>query len=147
MSDGDGIRTSSSPPDLAHATLIYEPQTARPLAGLHREYRDVGQRYGLAMSAPTDTWRANPERLRRSKLHRHRVNQDNARFLFGLRESYGSGASPIFVGGQIGPRGTAGLLQDLFPCPVRNRKQTGLPPKGKPRTCPAWTSPAAQAAL
>ena len=94
-------------PHLAHATLIYEPQAARLLASLHREYLDVGQRYGLAMFALTDTWRANQERLHQSKFHWHRVNQDNARFLFDLRESYGSGASPICIGGQIGPRGDA----------------------------------------
>jgi homocysteine S-methyltransferase len=94
-------------PHLAHATLIYEPQAAKLLAGLHREYLDVGQRYGLAMFALTDTWRANQERLHQSKFHRHRVNQDNANFLVRLKESYGPGASPILIGGQIGPRGDA----------------------------------------
>jgi len=94
-------------PHLAHAALIYEPQTARLLARLHREYLDVGQRYGLAMFALTDTWRANQERLRQSPFRQHNVNRDNARFLASLRESYGLGASPIFIGGQIGPRGDA----------------------------------------
>ena len=94
-------------PHLAHAALIYEPQSALLLARLHREYLDVGQRYGLAMFALTDTWRANQERLRQSPFHQHNVNQDNARFLTSLKESYGPGASPIFVGGQIGPRGDA----------------------------------------
>jgi homocysteine S-methyltransferase len=94
-------------PHLAHATLIYDGQAASILERLHREYLDVAQRYGLAMFAATDTWRANHERLCQSDFRGFAVNQDNARFMTALRDSYGPTAHPIYIAGQIGPRGDA----------------------------------------
>jgi homocysteine S-methyltransferase len=94
-------------PHLAHATLIYGARDARVLAQLHREYLDVGQRYSLPMFALTDTWRANGELIMQSRFHGRMVNQDNARFLISLRDSYGDSATAIFIGGLMGPRGDA----------------------------------------
>lgn len=92
---------------LAHAALLYEPKAAAVLEQVHREYLDVGQSHGLPMFALTDTWRANQERIDASQFKGAAVNQDNARFLVRLRDSYGQQAHPIFVGGNIGPRGDA----------------------------------------
>ena len=94
-------------PDLAHAVLIYDAKAATLLEQVHREYLDVGQSYGCAMFALTDTWRANQERIDRSRFKGVPINQDNARFVVHLRDSYGPHAHPIFVGGNIGPRGDA----------------------------------------
>lgn len=94
-------------PELFHATLIYEPAHAAVLERVHREYLDVGQRHGLPMFALTDTWRASRERIDRSAFRGRPVNEDNARFLAGLRQSYGPDAARIYLGGQIGPRGDA----------------------------------------
>jgi homocysteine S-methyltransferase len=94
-------------PHVAHAALIYDPKAASLLEQVHREYLDVGQSHGLAMFALTDTWRANQVRLDRSQFKGLPVNQDNARFLAHLRDSYGPQAQPIFVGGNIGPSGDA----------------------------------------
>ena len=94
-------------PDLAHAALIYDSHAATLLEQVHRDYLAVGQSHSLAMFALTDTWRANRERLDRSRLKGTPVNQDNARFVAHLRDSYGPQAQPIFVGGSIGPRGDA----------------------------------------
>ncbi len=102
-------------PYIFHATLIYDPRYASILEQVHREYLDVGQRYQLPMFALTDTWRANQERIRQSRFREHRVNQDNARFISRLRDSYGPGAVPIFIGGQIGPRGDAYTPQEALP--------------------------------
>jgi homocysteine S-methyltransferase len=55
----------------------------------------------------TDTWRTNQERIDHSRFRSHKVNQDNARFLAKIRQSYASTANPIFIGGQVGPRGDA----------------------------------------
>jgi homocysteine S-methyltransferase len=93
-------------PELAHATLIYDAKDRELLTQLHREYLDVGQRHGLAMFALTDTWRANAERIARSAFADQAVNHDNARYLRALCDSY-RGGPPIFVGGQIGPKGDA----------------------------------------
>ena len=102
-------------PYLFHATLIYDSVYALLLEQVHREYLDVGQRYHLPMFSLTDTWRANQERIRRSRFHEYKVNQDNARFMARLRDSYGPTASPIFIGGQIGPSGDAYTPEEALP--------------------------------
>lgn len=93
-------------PELAHAALIYDAHDCALLTRLHREYLDVGQRHGIAMFALTDTWRASAARIARSAFADRAVNLDNARYLRALCDSYG-GEPPIFVGGQIGPKGDA----------------------------------------
>ena len=50
-------------PHIAHAGLIYDPASARVMEETHREYLDIGQKYGLPMVAATATWRANAERI------------------------------------------------------------------------------------
>ena len=102
-------------PYLAHATLIYDASSALILEQVHREYLEVGQRHNLAMFALTDTWRVNQERIHQSKFHGHKVNQDNAQFLAKIRDSYGLSATPIFIGGLIGPRGDAYTPQEALP--------------------------------
>ena len=111
-------------PYLFHATLIYNTGYGLFLEQVHREYLDVGQRYHLPMFALTDTWRANQERIRQSKFHEHKVNQDNARFIARLRDSYGPTASPIFIGGQIGPRGDAYTPEEALPSAEAERFHT-----------------------
>lgn len=94
-------------PYLAHATSIYNAASVLILEQVHREYLEVGQRHNLAMVALTDTWRGNQERIDQSKFRGYKVNQDNAQFLAAIRDSYGASAAPIFIAGQIGPRGDA----------------------------------------
>lgn len=101
-------------PYLFHATLIYHSEYAFVLEQVHHEYLDVGQRYQLPIFTLTDTWRANQERINQSRFREYKVNQDNARFIAGLRDGYGSNASPIFIGGQIGPRGDAYTPQEAL---------------------------------
>ena len=96
-------------PYLAHATLIYDSAAAEILQEVHREYLNVGQNYGLPMIAETDTWRANKERIRKSKFAEHAVNQDNVRFLRSICNNYGDRdmPAPVFIGGVLGPKGDA----------------------------------------
>ena len=94
-------------PYIAHASLIYDAQSAAILEQVHREYLDIGQRHGVPMFALTDTWRANQERVQKSRFHYWDVNQDNAHFLVRLCNSFGLTARQIFIGGQVGPRGNA----------------------------------------
>jgi homocysteine S-methyltransferase len=102
-------------PYLFHATLIYHPEYAMILEQVHQEYLDVGQRYDLPMFALTDTWRANQERILKSRFHDYKVNQDNADILTKLRAKYGPTATPIYIGGQIGPRGDAYAPEESLP--------------------------------
>jgi len=94
-------------PTIYHAALIYDDATRSQLADIHREYLDVGQSHRIPMLAFTDTWRANAERISQSRFKGRPVNQDHARFLRQIRDGYGSGASPIYIAGNIGPRGDA----------------------------------------
>jgi homocysteine S-methyltransferase len=93
-------------PDIVNSALIYHPRGASILAGAHREYLDIASRSGVPMLAFTDTWRANQERVERSRWRDREVNQDNALFMRDLLTQYGETAS-IYLGGTIGPRGDA----------------------------------------
>ena len=94
-------------PYIFHASLIYDENAKRILAGVHREYMDVAQKHQLPILVMADTWRASQERIDLSQFKGRRVNQDNVQFMKDLRAEYEESAPPIFVGGQIGPRGDA----------------------------------------
>lgn len=101
-------------PHIFHASLIYDEKAKQILEGVHREYIDVAQKYGLPILVMTDTWRSNQERIDLSNFKSRKVNQDNAKFMLGLRESYGPFAESIFIAGQIGPRGDAYKPQEAL---------------------------------
>lgn len=92
---------------LAHAALIYNETGRRLLEATHREYWEIGCRYGLPMVALTDTWRASRARIARSRFRDHPVNEDHVRFLRDLRATMGDFAGSILVGGTLGPAGDA----------------------------------------
>jgi homocysteine S-methyltransferase len=94
-------------PYIFHASLIYDEKAKQILAGVHREYMDVAQKYKIPTLITADTWRASQERIDSSKFKSRRVNQDNIQFMKELRDEYGKSPQPIFVVGQIGPRGDA----------------------------------------
>ena len=93
-------------PELAHASLVYDDHGRNALETVHREYIEVAVEQGLPMVVLTDTWRANKERIGRSKFRSERVNQDNASFLCSVRDSVQS-LQPVFVGGLSGCKGDA----------------------------------------
>jgi homocysteine S-methyltransferase len=92
-------------PEIAYAGMLYDQIGREVLAATHREYLDVGQRYGLPMVAGTPTWRANTARIARSAHAGKPVNADACRFMNELRDSYGSNAAPIVIAGTTGPSG------------------------------------------
>lgn len=94
-------------PCVAHGALIYDLGARGVLEQVHREYLDIGQRYSIPMVASTATWRANQARVEQAGLGGRNVNRDNARFMRAIRDSYGSDGVPIYIAGQIGPRGDA----------------------------------------
>ncbi len=94
-------------PDIFHACLVYDQHGAAVLERTHRSYIEAGLRCGMPVMALTNTWRANAERIARSRFHDRRVNQDDARFMRELRDSYGEASQQIYIGGMIGPRGDA----------------------------------------
>ncbi len=94
-------------PQIAHAALIYDPTAMHLLEQVHRDYIEIGNRYGIPMLVFTDTWRASLERLRHSIYVDRDVNRDNTHFLQQLRTTYGDYAASMYIGGMMGPRGDA----------------------------------------
>ncbi|MHA2252015.1 MAG: homocysteine S-methyltransferase family protein [Candidatus Kariarchaeaceae archaeon] len=93
-------------PNILHASLIYDVYGATVLDKLYREYIDIGQQYNLPIIVCTATWRANPERLKKSG-YSISVNKDCYQFLDTIRNEYGEFSNQIYVGGLIGCRGDA----------------------------------------
>lgn len=94
-------------PVLFHASLVYTADGRRTLAGLHRQYLEIGRRYELPMLTFTDTWRANSDRLKEAGIAGKDVNGDCARFLREIVHDYGAYADKVFIGGLIGCKGDA----------------------------------------
>lgn len=92
-------------PEIAYAGMLYDEAGRNVLAATHREYLDIGQRYGLPMVAGTPTWRAGATGIAKSGHAGKPVNEDACNFMRALRDSYGPKASPILIAGIIGPFG------------------------------------------
>jgi homocysteine S-methyltransferase len=90
-----------------HAGLIYDGHFSKVLEGVYRSYIDVAVASGFAVAIGTATWRANEERIRASAFSDRAVNEDNVKFLKGIRASYSDFDIPILIEGDIGPRGDA----------------------------------------
>ena len=95
-------------PHVATANLIYTTEGRAVLAGLYRQYLDVGQAHDLPMITLTPTWRASTQRVRDAGLGEvATVNRDCVRFLQEIRASYGGYADKILIGGLMGTLGNA----------------------------------------
>jgi len=92
---------------LAQAAMVFDPPSRRALEQAHREYLDIGRAHELPMVALADTWRANRERIERSRFAAEDVNGACVRLLCELRDELATATAPIFVGGMLGPRGDA----------------------------------------
>ena len=95
-------------PDIVNSGLIYDSHSREALSDVYRQYIDIGLFYDLPMITLAPTWRANPERIRKSGFYeKSHLNADCVRFLDDIRQSYGAYASAIFVGGLMACRGDA----------------------------------------
>jgi homocysteine S-methyltransferase len=95
-------------PHILHAGLIYDPGGRQALEHIYRSYLDAGRDNASPMVILTPTWRANPERLELAGFGQsNTVNRDGYRFLNALRDTYGSYARSIWIGGLMGCRGDA----------------------------------------
>jgi len=92
-------------PEIAYAGMLYDETGREVLAATHREYLDIGQRYGLPMVAGTPTWRAGASRVAKSAHAGKPVNADACHFMRELRDTYGPNAAPILIAGITGPFG------------------------------------------
>ncbi len=92
-------------PEIAYAGMLYDETEREVLAATHREYLDIGQRYGLPMVAGTPTWRASASRIAKSAYAGRPINADACCFMNELRRAYGPKAAPILIAGVTGPFG------------------------------------------
>lgn len=92
---------------IAHAGLIYDNKSALLLDQVMRSYIDVGVSWCRPVVFTTATWRANRDRIHSSKFSGQAVNEDNAQFCLGIRDSYADTGLPILVSGHTGPKGDA----------------------------------------
>ena len=88
-------------PSLMHALLIYDDIGKIELEKLYRGYISIALMARVPILLITPTWRANYERIKNAEVNSS-VNSDAVLFMLELRESYGSDASMIKIGGLIG---------------------------------------------
>ncbi|WNG53718.1 homocysteine S-methyltransferase family protein [Archangium gephyra] len=102
-------------PHVANAGLLFSPEGREALAGIYRDYRDIGLRHGLPTLLLTPTWRANAERLARAGLAGRDVFTEAVRLLAGLRDEVGGRGASVFIGGLVGCRGDAYQPAEALP--------------------------------
>ncbi|MCP3872927.1 MAG: homocysteine S-methyltransferase family protein [Desulfobacteraceae bacterium] len=95
-------------PHIAHSGLIYDSKGKEALKKIYSGYIDVGKKYNLPFLSLAPTWRANPERIKKSVFNKHEnINKDCVDFLKGIRDSYSNYSKNIFIGGLMACRGDA----------------------------------------
>ncbi|UCE52559.1 MAG: homocysteine S-methyltransferase family protein [Desulfobacterales bacterium] len=95
-------------PFIAHAGLIYDETGKKILETIYRQYMDTGLAYKLPIIVSAPTWRANPERIKRSIFQEHRtINKDCVNFIAEIRKDYTSNSENIYIGGLMACRGDA----------------------------------------
>jgi S-methylmethionine-dependent homocysteine/selenocysteine methylase len=100
----DGIQLDEH---VVNSALIYQAAGRSALEAICRQYLEIGRRYNLPLLLSTPTWRAGRDRIAAAGLSGHDLNGDNARFLTGLRDSYGDYARQVTICGLMSCRGDA----------------------------------------
>ena len=94
-------------PHVVNAAFIYEEEKRAALETIYRQYLEVGFSTGLPLLLSTPTWRASRERIKTAGYEDMAVNEDNYRFLDGLRRAYGAYADKVAICGLMSCRGDA----------------------------------------
>lgn len=94
-------------PYLVNSNFIYDQSRRAALESICRQYLDIGRNFDLPLLLSTPTWRASRERIAAAGYAGVDVNGDNARFLDGLRKSYGDYGEKVVLCGLLSCRGDA----------------------------------------
>lgn len=94
-------------PQVVNSALIYQPDSRAVLAGICREYLEIGRDFDLPLLLSTPTWRASRERIAAAGLVGRDLNGDNFRFLNDLRQQYGEYAEKVVICGLMSCKGDA----------------------------------------
>ncbi len=95
-------------PYVENTGLVYDAAGRAALTEIYRQYIDTARAFNLPIITFAPTWRANPTRLRAAGLGEcAEVNADCVGLVRGIRDSYGSFAERIIIGGLMGCQGDA----------------------------------------
>lgn len=94
-------------PEIVNSAFIYDHRKRDALAGIYRQYLDIGCKYDLPLLLSTPTWRASRERIAKAGYETKDVNADNFRFFDEMRKNYGHYADKIVICGLLSCRGNA----------------------------------------
>ena len=94
-------------PHIVNAAFIYDREKRSALESIYRQYMDVGVSSGLPLLLSTPTWRASKERIETAGYKGRAINEDNFKFLDGLRKTYGAYADKVAICGLMSCRGDA----------------------------------------
>jgi len=105
----------NSDPYICHSGLIYDSIGKAVLEKIYREYLDIGKRYNIPILSLAPTWRANPERIKKSVFSKYaNINKDCVNFLKGIQNSYSEYSNLIYIGGMMACRGDAYRPQEAL---------------------------------
>jgi homocysteine S-methyltransferase len=113
LSEGAVIERLRRMPDICldehvvNSALIYDDHGRAALAGICRQYLEIGRRYHLPLLLSTPTWRAGRERIATAGLAGRDLNGDNFRFLDALRREQGDYSKSVIISGLMSCRGDA----------------------------------------
>lgn len=92
-------------PEVGIGGLVTDDRGHAALWEIHREYLAIGLEAGLPVLLQTDTWRAHPLRVARSRFSDRDLNAENARMLRDLRHTEAQRGGTVVIGGLVGPLG------------------------------------------
>ena len=101
-------------PEVGIGALVTDSRWQPALWEIHRSYLEIGLEAGLPVLLQTDTWRAHPRRVARSRYSDRDLNAENARMLRDLRHTEAERGGTVIIGGLVGPLGD-GYGGDIAP--------------------------------
>lgn len=101
-------------PEVGIGALVTDSRWQPALWEIHRGYLEIGLEAGLPVLLQTDTWRAHPRRVARSRYSDRDLNAENARMLRDLRHTEAERGGTVIIGGLVGPLGD-GYGGDIAP--------------------------------
>lgn len=101
-------------PEVGIGALVTDSRWQPALWEIHRSYLEIGLEAGLPVLLQTDTWRAHPRRVARSRYSDRDLNAENARMLRDLRYTEAERGGTVIIGGLVGPLGD-GYGGDIAP--------------------------------
>lgn len=101
-------------PALFNTPLIYEEHGRRCLQEIYGQYRTVASEAGVPILLCAPTWRVDRHRITGAGFNLS-LNRDAVRFMRGLQTLWQDDASPVYVGGLVGPKNDCYAANEALP--------------------------------